>query len=131
MKTRKTSRLAIRLPEKEMEQIQLNARAVNRTVSAFVREIALNFCVLNCDYDSISKHTHEITSLRNAINQLVYTIKKTGEYVPADLEYILNKMNEISKSEKEFLGLMIGEKEKKTKAISREARKIVREKISK
>ena len=40
-------------------------------------------------------------------------------------------MNEISKSEKEFLGLMIGEKEKKTKAISREARKIVREKISK
>ena len=131
MKTRKTSRLAIRLPEKEMEQIQMNARAANRTVSAFVREIALNFCVLNCDYDSISKHAHEITSLRNAINQLVYTIKKTGEYVPADLEYILNKMNEISKSEKEFLGLMLGEQEKKTKAISREARKIVREKISK
>ena len=46
-------------------------------------------------------------------------------------EKVFNKMNEISKSEKEFLGLMIGEKEKKTKAISREARKIVHEKISK
>lgn len=131
METKKTSRLAIRLPEEEMEQIRLNARAMDKTVSAYVREISRNICVLKCDYEAILRHTHEITSLRNAINQLVYTIIKTGEYVPADLEFILNKMNEISKSEKEFLSVMLNEKEKKTKAIAREVRKIVREKLSK
>lgn len=131
METKKTSRLAIRLPEKEMEQIQQNAKAMDRTVSAYIREIAKNFCVLKCDYEAILRHTHEITSLRNAINQVIYTIKKTGEYVPADLEFILNKMNEISKSEKEFLSIMLNEKEKNTKAIAREVRKIVREKLSK
>lgn len=117
------------LTESELDQIQQNAKAMDKTVSAYIREISKNFCVLKYDYESILKHTHEITSLRNAINQLVYTIKKTGEYVPADLEFILDKMNEISKSEKEFVGFMLNDKEKKTKAISREVRKIVREKL--
>lgn len=127
----KEMRLQIRISEKEMDQIQQNANAMNKTVSAYIREISKNFCVLKYDYDAILRHTHEITSLRNAINRLVYTIQKTGEYVPADLEYILDKMNEISKSEKNFIGFMLDDKEKKTKAISREARKIVREKLSK
>ena len=131
MKTRKTSRLAIRLPEEEMEQIQLNARAMDKTVSAYVREISKNFYILKYDYESILQHSHEITNLRNVINQLVYTIKKTGEYVPADLEFILDKMNEISKSENELLVFLRREKDKKTKQLLREARKIVREKLSK
>jgi hypothetical protein len=131
MKTRKTSRLAIRLPEEEMEQIQLNARAMDKTVSAYVREISRNFCVFKYDYESILQHAHEITYLRNAINQLIYTIRKTGEYVPADLEFILYKMYQISKSEKEFVSFMLDDRDKKTKAISREVRKIVRGELSK
>lgn len=129
MTSKKTTQLLIRLSEDELDQIQQNASAIDKTVSAYVRYIAKDFCILKYDYESILQHTHEITSLRNAINQLVYTIKKTGEYVPADLEFILDKMNEISKSEKEFVGFMLNDKEKKTKAISREVRKIVREKL--
>lgn len=129
MPKRKNTQLLIRMSETELENIQDNAKACNKTVSAFVRESATNFCVLNYDYETVMQHTHEITSLRNAINQLVYTIKKTGEYVPADLEYILNKMNEISKSENEFVNNMLDDKEKKSKLIGREVRKIVRQKI--
>ena len=125
----KTTQFLLRLSEKELNQIKDNAKACDKTVSAFIRENALNFCILNCDYQSIINHTREITSLRNAINQLVYTIKKTGEYVPADLEYILKKMNEISKSENQFLNLMLDEKEQKNKIVAREARKIVKAKL--
>lgn len=131
MAKKKNTQLLIRLSEDELEQIQQNATAMNQTVSAYVRYIAKDFCILKYDYDSIFQHTNEITSLRNAINQLVYTIKKTGEYVPADLEYILTKMNEISKSEKEFIGFMLDDEDKKNKAISREVRKIVRAKLKK
>ena len=131
MKTRKTSRLSIRLPEKEMEQIRLNARAMGLTVSAFMRYIANDFGILKCDYEPILQHTHEITYTRNLINRLVYTIIITGEYVPADLEFIIDKMNKLSKSEKELVEFMLANKEKKTKEIVREVRKIVREKLSK
>lgn len=129
MTTNKTQTIFIRLSTKEHEQIQNNAKALDKTVPAFLREVGQNFCVLNCNYQQIIDHTHEITSLRNAVNQLVYTIKKTGEYVPADLEYILNKMNDISKSENQFINLMLDDKDKKTKTITKEARKIVREKL--
>lgn len=130
MPSKKKTQLLIRLSEDELEQIQQNAAAMDKTVSAYVRYIAKDFCVLKYDYETILQHTHEITALRNAINQLVYTIKKTGEYVPADLEFILDKMNEISKSEKEFVGNMLNDKDKKTKAITREVRKIVRAKLN-
>lgn len=129
MSNNKTSQLMIRLSEDDHEQIQMNAKACDKTVSAYIREMALNFCVLDCNYEKIIDHTHEITSLRNAVNQLVYTIKKSGEYVPADLEYILAKMNDISKSENNFVNIMLDEKEKKTKAIAKEVRKLVREKL--
>lgn len=131
MNDKQTVQIKCYVSENELEYIQANAKAMDKTVSAFIRESAKNFCVLQCDYKQITDHTHEITSLRNAVNQLVYTIKKTGDYVPADLEYILTKMNEISKSENEFVNLMLDDKEKKTKAITREARKIVRQKLSK
>ena len=127
--TKKNTQLLIRLSEDELNKIQDNAKAMDKTVSAYVRYIAKDFCILNCNYESIVEHTHEITALRNAINQLVYTIKKTGEYVPADLEYILERMKEISKSENEFLNLMINDRDTKTKVIARETRKIVRRKL--
>ena len=131
MSTKKTHQLLIRVSEKDMEQIQQNARVTDKTVAAFVREVATDFCVLKVDYESIINHTKEISALRNAVNQLVYTIKKTGDYVPADLEYILEKINEISKSENEFLNMMLEDKDAKSKIIRQEVRKIVRNNIKK
>lgn len=88
--------------ENELKQIKKNASACNKTVSAYVREVALNMCTIPIDYTVITEHTDELSAYRNAVNQLIYTIKKTGNYVPADLEYILAKTNEMLKSEKQF-----------------------------
>lgn len=97
------AQLLIRLKQDELEQIQMNARACEKTTSAYIREIATNICILNLDYSYIMEHTRAISSFRNAINQLIFTIIKTGDYTPVDLEYILDKTQAILKSEKEFL----------------------------
>ena len=130
MNSNKTVQLKLRVSEKELDQIQSNAQAMDKTVSAYIREVSTNFCVLQCDYQQIIDHKNEITALRNAINQLIYTIIKTGDSVPADLEFILKQMNEITKSENSFVNLMLDEQEKKTKAISKEVKKIVRQKLA-
>ena len=131
MKEPKSSSMFIRMTEWDRELIERNAKACDKIPSAYVREIATNMCILKYDYDSVLNHNHQITSLRNAINQLVYTIKKTGEYVPADLEFILDKMNEISKSEKELLKQFNIDCKKQRQDLVREVRKIVRYNISK
>ena len=111
--------------------VRYNARVGIKTVSDYVTEVALNFCVLNYEYEDVIAHNNEITYLRNAINKLMYTIIKTGEYVPADLEFILVKMNEISKSEGKFIVLMLDDTEKKSRVVARTTREIVRKHLAK
>lgn len=131
MTTNKTAQLLIRISEDELEQIKVNAEACGKTVSAYVREAAINMCVLSIDNAPVTKHTNEISSYRNAVNQLVFTIKKTGNYTPADLEYILEKTNEIVRSEKEFLNIYNLFIESTKKMIARSVRRIVKLNITK
>ena len=103
MKSNKTSQLLLRISEEELEQIQENARYCGKTVSAYIRETALNMAIINIDNEMVEAHTNEIVAYKNAINQLVFTIKKTGGYDPVDLEYILEKTRGLLSSEKKFL----------------------------
>ena len=97
-------KITIRVTEKEKETIQNLAKSVGKSVTAYIRDASLDLCVLKYDpSDSVEKHTHEISSLRNSINQLIYTIEKTGDYYPAELEAIHGLMVEILESEKKFL----------------------------
>ena len=130
MENRNTQTL-IRLSEKELLQIQNNAKACGLTVSAYIRETALNMCILPYDTNSITDHTNEISAYRNAINQLVFTIKKTGNYTPVDLEYILDKTSELLKSEKEFLNIYKNSIESEKKLIARTVRNTVKNHLKK
>lgn len=131
MKENKNIQIKLVVNKKEHEQIQNNARASGKTVSAYIRELALNMCLIELDTSHITKHTTEISSYRNAINQLIFTIKKTGNYTPADLEYIVDTTNEILKSEKEFLNIYKNSIESEKKLIARNIRQIVKENIKK
>lgn len=131
MKASKNTQLLLRLSEADLEQIQANAEACGKTVSAYVRETALNMCVINIDNTPITKHTNEISSYRNAVNQLIFAIKKNGNYTPADLEYILEKTSLTLKSEKEFLNTYSLFIENLRKAITRTVRQVVKKAITK
>ena len=99
----KSIQLHIRLSEEEYQIIKQNATASEKTVSAYMREMSLNMCILSPDYSCISEHTKQLSAIKNAIIQLTFTIIKSGKYVPPDLEYIHNKIKEVCKTENDFL----------------------------
>mgnify|MGYP003300736815 CR=1 FL=1 len=124
-------RFELRCSEKEFQQIEANAKACNKSVSAYIRETALNVCILNPNDSYIEKHTTEISAHRNAVVQLIFTIKKTGNYTPADLEYIVEKTNEMLKSEKELLNIYRNSVESEKKLIARTIRQLAKNNIQK
>lgn len=129
MKTNKNIQIKLLVDEHEHQQITDNAKACGKTTSAYMRETALNMCVVNIDNSCIAEHTTEISALRNAINQLVFTIKRTGNYTPVDLEYILEKTNEMLDSEKEFLKTYRTSVESEKKLIAKTVRNMVKKQI--
>lgn len=101
--SKRNIQLKILVSPEENEIIRKNAKACDLIPSAYVRGMALNMYILPCDYTIITEHSKEISGIRNAITQLVFTIRKRRDYVPMDLEYILERMKEIIKLQKQFL----------------------------
>ena len=116
--------------EKEYINIKNNAKACNQKISAYMRESALNPNILNCTYEEVEAHINELRSKREIINMIAYTIYKTKEYVPPDVDFVLDKLYEIIRSERKFIELMSHAKEEKTRWVAEQARKIVRQRLS-
>lgn len=105
--------------EKEYERIKAIAAFGGMSVAGYLRTVSLNGCILNDRFEEITEHTNELTSLRNIIMKMVYTMIKQGNHYPSDVEYIMNTMNEIMKSENKFIDIM----RKATKQRNRETQK--------
>lgn len=101
-KEAKRTQLNLRLTEAELEQIQENAKYCDRTVSAYAREALVNMCNVELNYQDIVKHTEKLAAIHYTIVQLVYTIRKSGNYEPKDLEYIVERMNKVLEMENEL-----------------------------
>lgn len=126
-KTQKTKSLHIRLSEDDWDAIEKNAKVCGKTMSAYVRNVALEMCLLHIEHEYITEHTHEISSYKNAVSVLVYTIMKTQNYVPKDLEYILEKTDMILKLEKQFFAKHIAFGEGNRKLIRRTVKQVVKD----
>lgn len=125
----KTEMISLRFRSDELEQVRKNARALGMTTSAFIRCTACDLLVYRYQHQVVSDHTHQLTALRNAINQLIYSICKTGEYVPSDLEYILDKMDEISVSENKLRLHLMDKQDDYDRAFKQEVRRIIRQRL--
>lgn len=99
-------------------------------MSAYVRETASNFRTLNYEWRVLDEHLKVLYSLRNAVNALFLSIRRKDNYAPADLEYILERINDIYRSEKLLIQQIPRIKEEKARQVAIEARKIVRKYIS-
>ena len=118
--------------EEEKLRIQKNAKVADRSVSAFIKEMSLDMCIIESGPDKIiSDHIAEISALRNGIFQLVYTIQKTGDYFPADLDTICELMQRILESEKSFLQMMEKENPKVRKLLKSQVEATVNERLDK
>lgn len=123
--------IRMRVSEEEYNLIKRNAAACDKTTVAYLRELGLNMCIVPMDLNIITEHTAVITSYRNAVNQLIFTIKKTGNYTPLDLEYILDKTRDILNSEKKLLELYNSHVEQVEKTIPETVTKIVNKNLKK
>ena len=117
--------IKIMVTPEEDAQIRKNAKACDKTVSAYIREMALNMCIYQYDYRAVQEHTDQLSLINKAVIQLLFTIRKMGSYAPADLEYIMNKVHEMQLLEKEFLQCDIKIHEDLRKQIADTVREIV------
>lgn len=129
--SKRNIQIKIMVSQEENELIRKNAKACDKIPSAYIREMAMNMYVLPCDYSVVKEHTKQISAIRNVITQLVFTIKKSGCYVPLDLEYILERMKDIFKLENQFLGNILQfENELKSK-LEQTVQTVVKEHLAK
>lgn len=119
-------RIKITLPKEEHEQIKRNAEFFGMNVSAYIRKMAADADTISLNFKSVEEHTKYLNIQRRAVMELIYTIIKTGDYTPADLEYILKNSNDVLKSQKKFLMDFSKEAEWKKKVISNKVRNILK-----
>lgn len=91
------------LSDKEYIRIKTRADQLHMTVSAYIRYIALNGQIVVQNFHAIDRHTAEIAEIRNALNRLVFTIEATNNYLPREIQAIVNLMEDIFKGENELL----------------------------
>lgn len=125
----KDAQLLIRLSKKDLAQIKKNAAACNQTVSSYVRDSALNMCVVPIDVGIIDSYKEEIQGYRNAITMLTYTIKRKGCYTPLDIEFILENSKSILKSHQNLLKAYLLHVENHVEKVEKTVQEIVAKRI--
>ena len=100
---RREKEIRIMVSNEEYEQIHSKATGLGMQVSPYIRRIAQNPTIIKYNYDVITVHTKEIAELRNSINQLIFTIEATNNYLPREIISIVNLMQEIFRSENRLL----------------------------
>ena len=128
---KKSRQINFSVTDRDYQQIKNNARACDQTLNAYLRESALNMCVVPIDLEIIKQYKESIDSYRNAISQLIYTIKRTGQYVPADLEYILDNSKNILARHKELEQIYLAQVNRTEQQVEKTVRELVAKRIEK
>lgn len=128
-KNSKTNCIKFSVSEEEEQLIRKNAKACDMVVSAYVREMALNMCVIPLDYSVIVEHTNQLQAYRNVVTQLVFTIIKSSQYMPNDLVAILQTTKELFHSENRFLDLYGDHVDRQRKIVESTVKKTVKKNL--
>lgn len=113
--------IQFRVSKDEYIQLKNYADSTGQSVSAYARNSVLNPYTLLVNYDEIEQHTQEISEIKSAVNSLIYTLVRSGNYYPADVENILKLLNDINDSEKKLIKLF----QKSQPRLRRELEKII------
>lgn len=95
--------IRIRVTESEYDNIVQHAKKNKMQVAPYIRMVAQNPTVVQCDYSIIAAHTKEIGDVRSSINRLIYTIEASNNYLPREIKSIVEMINGIFESENKLL----------------------------
>lgn len=109
----------IKCAEAEYDYISGNASLLDKTVTAYVKELALSQNIINYDYDALNLHTKELTNIKKILNDILFNIIKNGETYKGDIQTVLLIISQLNKSENELKTLFRKDRETKRKYIKK------------
>lgn len=89
--------------EEEYEVIQSHATKCGKTVSGYLREIALYGRAICINYKAIMDHTKIINKLITEMHLIITMLVQTKQAYPKDIERMVSLLEEIGKNQKEML----------------------------
>ncbi len=113
----------------EYERIAENAKACGHTVTGYCKNILMNPWFVNGGYSEISEHTEKLKSMREDLHSLIFSIAKSRSFGPKEMGYILENMNQIEKSKREFVENFLDKFPERMESIAEKTRVVVEEEI--
>lgn len=89
--------------EEEYQIIESHAAKCGKTVSGYLREIALYGKAININYDAIMEHTKIINNLKNEMHLIITMLVQTKQAYPLDIQRMVELLEEIGKNQKTML----------------------------
>ena len=117
--------LRFAITKKEAQEVQKEAEKRGWTVSEYCRAAAVDGCHVNVDYNFLWRYLKELMGTKSLLQQVMFTIYKTGRYFPQDLENV-QKMIEVLEKHKQEINNDLNEHIKKIKKEIKAARKTLK-----
>lgn len=95
--------IRVRVTEEEYKNIKLNADILDMPIATYIRKVAQNPKITIFDYSAIRAHTKQVGQIERSINLLINTIYLNNDYLPKEIEGILNYIKEVWKTENKLL----------------------------
>ena len=89
--------------EEEYELIKSHAAKCGRTVSGYIREVALCGMIINNNYDAILEHTKIINNLKEEMHLIITMLVQTKQAYPKDVERMVSLLEDVTKNQKTML----------------------------
>lgn len=89
--------------EEEYQVIESHAARYGKTVSGYIREVALYGRAFNINYDAILEHTKKINTLKTEMHLIITMLVQTKQAYPADIERMVSLLEEITVNQRAML----------------------------
>lgn len=109
--TEKRKVVKIRCNEEEYQIIESRAAECGKTVSGYLREIALYGKAICINHDAIMEHTKIINSLKTEMHLIITMLVQTKQAYPADVQRMVSLLEEITKNQRTMLRRTLKESE--------------------
>lgn len=99
------SRKAVKIycSEEEYQIIESHAAKCGKTVSGYLREIALYGRAICINYDAIIEHTKIINNLGEQIRLIIKMLVQTKQAYPADVRKLVSLLEDVTANQKTML----------------------------
>lgn len=98
--------------EEEYQIVKSNAARYGKTVSGYMREVALYGRAFNINYDAIMEHTKIINNLKEKMHLIIKMLVQTKQAYPADVQRMVSLLEEITENQRTMLQRTLKEHEK-------------------